>query len=227
MTIMQGLDLARYGPAPQVATGIAMPTAAFDAALPFVLRWEGGYVDHPADPGGRTNKGVTQRVYDAWRARRGLATQHVRLITDEEVHAIYASDYWQPPRCDLLPSKLDVVHFDTAVNMGVGRAVRFLQASVGCGVDGAFGSGTAQAVAACNPRDVLGAYCAARAEFYRRLVVRNPKLAAFQKGWNNRLQALRKEVGLPTFGFSEPANPADAGPMLRIPDIGVDPEFDV
>lgn len=204
-----------------------MPTAAFDAALPFVLRWEGGYVDHPADPGGRTNKGVTQRVYDAWRARGGLATQHVRLITDAEVNAIYASDYWQPPRCDLLPSKLDVVHFDTAVNMGVGRAVRFLQASVGCGVDGAFGSGTAQAVAACNPREVLGAYCAARAEFYRLLVIRNPKLAAFQKGWNNRLQALRKEVGLPTFGFSEPADPADAGPMLRIPDIGVDPEFDV
>ena len=74
---------------------------------------------------------------------------------------------------------------------------------------------------------MLGAYCAARAEFYRLLVIRNPKLAAFQKGWNNRLQALRKEVGLPTFGFSEPADPADAGPMLRIPDIGVDPEFDL
>jgi len=44
-----------------------MPSSAFETALPFVLRWEGGFVDHPADPGGRTNRGVTQRTYDAWR----------------------------------------------------------------------------------------------------------------------------------------------------------------
>ena len=49
-----------------------MPSAAFEASLPFVLRWEGGFVDHPNDPGGRTNKGVTQKVYDAWRKRQGL-----------------------------------------------------------------------------------------------------------------------------------------------------------
>jgi lysozyme family protein len=48
-----------------------MPSAAFEAALPFVLRWEGGFVDHPNDPGGRTNQGVTQKVYDDWRRRQG------------------------------------------------------------------------------------------------------------------------------------------------------------
>ena len=69
-----------------------MPSAALSSALPFVLRWEGGFVDHPADPGGRTNKGVTQKVYNASRARLGLAPQDVKNITDAEVHAIYEAD---------------------------------------------------------------------------------------------------------------------------------------
>ena len=129
-----------------------MPSPAFDAAMPFILRWEGGFVDHPKDPGGRTNKGVTQRVYTAWRARRGLPQQDVKFITDGEVKEIYEGDYWLPPRCNQLPTKLDLVQFDTAVNMGVGRAVRILQGAVGCGVDGQFGPGTAQAVARCEPR---------------------------------------------------------------------------
>jgi lysozyme family protein len=124
-----------------------MPSPAFDAAMPFILRWEGGFVDHPNDPGGRTNKGVTQRVYTAWRARRSLPPQDVKFITDAEVKEIYEGDYWLPPRCNQLPTKLDLVQFDTAVNMGVGRAVRFLQGAVGCGVDGQFGPGTARAVA--------------------------------------------------------------------------------
>ena len=61
----------------------------FDTALAFALRWEGGYVNHPADPGGATNKGVTQRAYDAWRVRRGQTKRDVRAITGAEVHAIY------------------------------------------------------------------------------------------------------------------------------------------
>src|SRR3954469_9591146 len=72
----------------------AMDMHALDSALRFVLRWEGGFVDHPDDPGGRTNCGVTQNVYDAWRARQGSPQQDVKLIADAEVHAIYASDYW-------------------------------------------------------------------------------------------------------------------------------------
>ena len=99
-----------------------MPTPAFHAALPFVLRWEGGYVHHPDDPGGATNKGVTQRVYDGWRAGEGLGLRSVRLIEDDEVRAIYQTGYWLPPHCDDLRSRLDLVQFDTAVNMGVGRA---------------------------------------------------------------------------------------------------------
>jgi lysozyme family protein len=74
-----------------------MPSAAFEASLPFVLRWEGGFVDHPNDPGGRTNKGVTQRVYDAWRKRQGLPVRDVKRLDDTELHRIYESGYWIPP----------------------------------------------------------------------------------------------------------------------------------
>jgi lysozyme family protein len=117
-----------------------MPSEGFQASLPFVLRWEGGFVDHPKDPGGRTNKGVTQRVYDDWRRRQGLPQRDVKAIEEAEVQQIYESGYWIPPRCDLLGRQLDLVQFDTAVNMGPGRAVRLLQAAVGAGIDGDFGS---------------------------------------------------------------------------------------
>jgi lysozyme family protein len=202
-----------------------MSSPAFDAALTFVLRWEGGFVDHPDDPGGRTNKGVTQKVYDGWRTRQGQPPRDVKLIDAAEVEAIYASDYWVPPRCDLLESPLDVVQFDTAVNMGVGRAVRFLQASVGCGVDGDFGPGTQRAVAQCDAGTVLGAYCDRRETFYRNLAQNNPKLEVFLKGWLNRLNALRREVGLPGFEGVAPIDFGDAGYIARVPDIGEDPDI--
>ena len=125
-----------------------------DDCLRFVLRWEGGYVNHPSDPGGATNKGVTQRTFDSWRLRAGKPRADVRTITDEEVHAIYAVDYWLAAKCDTLPAPLDLVVFDTAVNMGVGRAVRFLQHAVGERDDGEFGPLTREAVLAA-----LGAQC--------------------------------------------------------------------
>jgi lysozyme family protein len=64
-----------------------MSTAGIAAVLPFVLRWERGLVDDPEDPGGRTNQGITQRVYDAWRRRQGLPAQDVESIADAEVKA--------------------------------------------------------------------------------------------------------------------------------------------
>ena len=205
----------------------AIDPPALESALRFVLRWEGGLVDHPGDPGGRTNRGVTQRVYDGWRARQGLPAQDVKLITDGEVHSIYGSDYWLPSRCDLLNAPLGMVHFDTAVNMGVGRAVRFLQASVGCSTDGDFGPGTERAVAGCDAGTVVVAYCQRREDVYRGLVEKNPRLAVFLKGWMNRLDALRKEAGLPGFQSTRSAlDFGDAPYVARVPDVGEDPVFD-
>jgi lysozyme family protein len=203
-----------------------MSTSAFDNSMTFVMRWEGGFIDHPNDPGGPTNRGVTQKVYDDWRARKGLPMRGVQLIDEDEVHSIYGSNYWLPPRCDLLDTPLDLVQFDTAVNMGVGRAVRFLQASVGCGVDGDFGPGTERAVMNCDVGTVLAAYCNRREKFYRDLAQKNPKFGVFLKGWMNRLDALRKEIGLPGYEAAVPLDFGDTGFIARIPDIGESPEFD-
>lgn len=204
-----------------------MPSAAFASVLPFVLRWEGGFVDHPADPGGRTNKGVTQKTYDAWRARQGLSGADVKSITDSEVQAIYEAGYWLPPRCDLLTDPLTLVQFDTAVNMGPGRAVRFLQAAVGCGVDGDFGPGTLQAVQSADRAAAVARYCDTREAYYRRLAEKKPELAVFLKGWLNRLNALRKEIGLPGFEAARELDFGDAAYIFRVPDTGEDPDFDL
>jgi lysozyme family protein len=204
-----------------------MSTSAFEASLPFILRWEGGFVDHPADPGGRTNRGVTQKVYDRWRRSHGLALRDVKLIDDAEVAAIYQSGYWIPPRCDLLKRQLDLVQFDTAVNMGVGRAVRFLQQTLDCGVDGDFGPATERALAASDAGETMAKYCDVRETYYRRLAQSKPQLKVFLKGWLNRLNALRHEVGLPGFEAAPMLDFGETNYIAKIPDFGVDPEFDL
>ncbi|HRO61529.1 MAG TPA: glycosyl hydrolase 108 family protein [Burkholderiaceae bacterium] len=206
-----------------------MESASFDQSLPFVLRWEGGYVNHPADPGGATNKGVTQKVYDTWRAGSGQPVRSVREILDDEVHAIYEGGYWRPPRCDALQRRLDLVQFDTAVNMGPGRAVRFLQQAVGATVDGSFGPATEKALRESGEDlgSTLARYCDAREAFYLRLIEKNPKLEAFRRGWMNRLNALRKEIGLPGYESAAPLDFGDRDRIERVPDYGVDPAYDV
>jgi len=199
-----------------------MPTDGIDLALTFVLRWEGGFVDNPADPGGRTNRGITQRVYDQWRDRKSLPRQDVKLIDDAEVHAIYEGEYWLAAHCNVLDQSLGTVQFDTAVNMGVGRAVRFLQAAVGCTADGAFGSATQSAVAACDPGATLAAYCNARQSYYERLVAANATLSVFMKGWMNRLNALRAAVGLPGYEASAAVDFGDTDFIAKVPDPDAD-----
>lgn len=100
----------------------------YERALAFVLRWEGGFVDHPQDPGGATNMGITQATYDAWRRSRGLPTRSVREIAREEVETIYRTRYWEP-----LPARyaekdlaLALALFDYAVNSGLGAARKAL-----------------------------------------------------------------------------------------------------
>jgi len=96
-------------------------------ALKFTLEWEGGYVDHPNDLGGATNKGITQITYNSYRIRKELPTQRVKNITDDEVHEIYNEMFWLPSQAELMVLPLAVVHFDTAVMFGVGGAIKFLQ----------------------------------------------------------------------------------------------------
>src|SRR5690349_19262882 len=101
-----------------------MSASNFRTSLGLVLAHEGGYVNHPKDPGGATNFGVTQKVYDAFRKYHGLKTQSVKLIATSEVSDIYNRNYWKLCRADSLPCGLDYAVFDFDVNSGVSRAVR-------------------------------------------------------------------------------------------------------
>jgi lysozyme family protein len=191
---------------------------SFDHALPFILRWEGGFVDDPDDRGGRTNKGVTQRVYQAWRATEGLPQQDVRTITDPEVAQIYYQRYWLQTKCNELRPKLDLATFDTAVNMGPGRAIKILQRAVGCDDDGAFGKDTKAACDSCDVGEAMIKYCDIREGIYRNLA-QQPGQQKFLKGWMNRLNALRRELGLPGFESTEEPMPDPQAPGPNIPDL--------
>ena len=204
-----------------------MPSAAFEAALPFVLRWEGGFVDHPADPGRPHEQGGHAEGLRRLAPAPGSAAarrQADRGRGGPRDLRRRATGYRRAATC--CERQLDLVQFDTAVNMGVGRAVRFLQQAVGCGVDGDFGPATERAVAACDPGDTVVKYCNTREAFYRRIVENKPSQAVFLKGWMNRLNSLRKEVGLPGFESARELDFGDAAYIARVPDIGEDPAYD-
>lgn len=203
-----------------------MTSTRFLSSLPFILRREGGYVNDPDDPGGATNKGVTQKTYNQWRRRQDLSTRDARKLGDEELNDIYESGYWLPPRCDKLQEALDLAQFDTAVNMGPRRAVKMLQSSVGVTADGDFGPITLRAVSASDLGATVIGYCDRRETYYRTLAERKPRLSKFLKGWLNRLNSLRSEIGLPGYESLLDLDFGDADFIKKIPDLGIDADFD-
>ena len=128
-------------------------------------------------------------------------------------------------KCPTLAEDLDTVQFDTAVNMGVGRAIKFMQKSTGSVVDGVWGPKTAAAVASSDPGATLKAYCDTREAFYEGLVGRRPQMKVFMKGWMNRLNDLRGFVGLPGYEtVGADIDLGDTGFIKRLPDEPYDDE---
>lgn len=172
-----------------------MASGNFESSLKHVLVHEGGYVNHPADPGGATNKGVTQRVYDGFRVKSGQAKRSVKEITDTEVSKIYKTQYWDMVRGDELPAGVDYVVFDGAVNSGVGQSVKWLQRSLPSykgPIDGDIGAGTLGAVVSDDDNDALvNRICDRRMAFLRALKT----FGTFGKGWTRRVEGVRS-VGL-------------------------------
>lgn len=162
-----------------------MAASNFDASLKLVLQSEGGNDDDPADHGGRTSRGITQREYDAWCAEHNWPGGDIWKATDSAVASIYHDEYWNP-YCDGFPVGIDYLYFDMAVNAGPARATKILQAALGVGVDGRLGPITRQAVAKADPIALIDDYSEAKASFYRGL--HQPR---FLKGWLNRTASVR------------------------------------
>lgn len=162
-----------------------MAASTYALVIPKVLAHEGGYVNHPKDPGGATNLGVTQATYDAFRAARNLPRRSVKGITEDEVHTIYRRNYWDALHGDDLPAGTDYATFDGGVNSGTSRAARWLQQVVSAPVDGRIGPVTVQTVAAYAPGQaaLVKAYCGTRLAFMQGLRI----WQTFRKGWARRV----------------------------------------
>lgn len=161
-----------------------MTAANFAPSLKLVLVHEGGWANHPADPGGATMKGVTQATYDAYRARKGLAKRSVRSITNAEVEAIYRAGYWDAIRADEIDAGVDYCLFDYGVNSGPGRAAKDLQRALGTKVDGVVGVNTLALLAKADNEKLISDICARRLKFLKSL--RTWK--TFGKGWERRVR---------------------------------------
>lgn len=154
----------------------------FDSALKAVLHHEGGFVNHPADPGGMTNLGVTKKVWEEW-VGHPVDEKQMRALTPELVGPMYKAKYWDKIRGDDLPTGVDYAVFDAAVNSGPGRAAKWLQACVGVEPDGGIGPKTLAAVAAFDPADLVEDYAKRRLSFLMDL----PHWGTFGKGWSRRV----------------------------------------
>lgn len=158
----------------------------FDKALALVLRSEGGWVHHPADPGGETNLGVTRRV---WEDFCGHTELDMRRLTKESVTPLYKKMYWDTVRCDDLPDGADYLAFDFAVNSGVFRCIKTIQRTVGVLEDGILGPMTLKAVQS-DPY-FIEAFSDAKEKFYRGLST----FPTFGRGWLNRVAESRLAAG--------------------------------
>ena len=147
-----------------------------------MLASEGGYGNHPSDPGGRTNLGVTQRVWEEWVGRESNEKE-MRSLTKEMVEPLYKRKFWDACRCDDLPLGIDYLVFDMAVNAGVGRSAKLLQHCVGVAADGAIGSITIAAVKSKDTEELIEKFSEARELFYRGLTT----FDVFGRGWLNRV----------------------------------------
>lgn len=203
--------------------------ANFPRALDLVLKHEGGWADHPADPGGATNLGITIGTLSEWMGRPATKAD-VRGLTKATVAPIYRKRYWDAVRGDDLPSGLDYAVFDFAVNSGVSRASKYLQAILRVPQDGKIGPVTVAAAKAADPTILIERLCANRMEFLRGLST----FPTFGKGWTNRVEGVLEAAFLMTISavppapdiphYPEPAKPdpivADKGGNLRFILIG-------
>jgi lysozyme family protein len=160
----------------------------FHACQAITGKWEGGWSDHPDDPGGKTMYGLTDRVWQAYLRQHGKPARPVRSATKAEVEELFRRQYWDAVRGDDLPPGIDLAVYDFAINAGPSRAIRHLQAALGVRQDGVIGHVSLAAAREAYDRDedgdVIRRIMASREAFKRRL----PTWSTFGKGWTNRLR---------------------------------------
>lgn len=155
----------------------------FDICFTTLIGHEGGYVNNASDPGGETNFGISKRSYP---------TVDIKALTLADAKAIYKRDFWDRAQCDRLPPGVAFDVFDTAVNSGIGQAIRFLQRAVGVADDGVVGAMTLAAVSRVDPEAVQARFNGHRLDFMTRLTT----WPVFGAGWVRRVAKNLQAVGV-------------------------------
>ena len=163
-----------------------MAAKNYEKCLEMILHHEGGYVNHPEDPGGITNLGVTKRVYEDW-VGYSVSEHTMQNLTEEDVAPIYRKNYWDRIKADDMPSGLDLCVFDFGVNAGTGRAAKYLQRMIGTTPDGGIGPMTLKALDEyIENKDVstaIAEYQHRRQTYYEGL----KHFGTFGRGWTRRV----------------------------------------
>ena len=167
-----------------------MAAENWEKAFQAVLKHEGGFVNHPKDPGGMTNLGVTKKVWEEFVGRE-VDEAEMRALTPDVVKPLYKKNYWDKIKGDQLPYGVDYAAYDLAVNSGTGRAAKYLQRIAGVPDDGVIGPKSMEAILACDPVETVDAICDMRLDFLQRL----PTWGTFGKGWGRRVEEV-KSIGL-------------------------------
>ena len=159
----------------------------FDTSLSHVLKSEGLWSDNPADPGGATMKGITLAVYREWKRNPHITKEELRVIPDEDVYNLYKQNYWDKVHGDDLPAGVDYAVFDSAVNMGVGRAAKLIQEAAGVTADGVLGPASLSAIQQADTKELIEKFSELKDNFYKSL----PTFSTFGKGWLNRVAEVK------------------------------------
>lgn len=157
---------------------MAKEISRFKECLDFIYKMEGGFVNDPQDKGGMTFKGICRKYYPdlkIWNTIDDLLPNKslINTLYSTEIDDVYKKEYWDKCNCDLMEEPLDLIIFDTAVNMGVGRAKQFLRKTT-------------------DP----DLYLYLRLDYYKEICKNNPSQNKFLKGWANRILSLCKETGV-------------------------------
>lgn len=163
----------------------------FKECLKIILHHEGGYVDHPKDPGGATNMGVTKQTYEDW-VGKVVTKDRIKNLTEADVTPIYKKNYWTAIMADDIPAGLDLCVFDMCVNAGRHRATKFLQQLVGSKVDGWIGPNTIAKtqgfVEAKGVTHAIEGYQQIRQDYYESLST----FKTFGRGWTRRVNETKE-----------------------------------
>ena len=157
----------------------------WEMCFEMVLKHEGGFVNHPKDPGGMTNLGVTKKNWEAF-LDRDVTESEMRALTPEIVKPFYKRNYWDKIRGDELPAGVDYAAYDLAVNSGTGRAAKYLQEIAGVPADGMIGPKSLEAIKECSPEEMVETLCDKRMDFLKGLGT----FETFGKGWTDRVKTV-------------------------------------